>query len=466
MKTSISSFLAAVLAVSPLLISSCSEKDYYEVNINDVPEASAYVDAVSVIVDQETNTAYFEFNGKGTYPVWYIDGKPYSTNMAFSRYYRKAGEYTVEVKVGNGNGVSNGTITKTFKIDKTRMNGFAGYVYDSEYNLWPKSTHQINSFWYAPGWAQIADPTHNFSTDMISLTLPEATTEQWQAQMHVGTNISLPAGEHFDGSVIFTANKDMKNITMKIHPDGDDDDSHSFFCNQKINLTADEPAAFFFTDLEAVVDMNNLVYTFDFGGNPAGVTITIENIVLKNHKDDDGTVLPEIPTDPEPNWVAYDSADNLFYGMTYTPSFWYAPGWAQIADPGFSDDGAGTYTFTLPVAAPERWQAQCALNTDIRIDDPTVQYDFTCTIESNVDVPAAMVKLVQTDEGEDNKHDNNFFCADEIPLVAGPNKFWRAKLTPNEGQAMQAVSLVFDFGTCPDNTEIKVSNIILQVHHD
>lgn len=466
MKPNISKILAAVLAVSPLLITSCSEQDYYEVNINDVPEASAYVDAVNITVDQETNTAYFEFNGKGTYPVWIIDGKSYSTNMSFSRYYRKAGEYSVEVKVGNGNGVSKGTITKTFTVDKTKMTGFAGFVYDSEFNLWPKSEHKINSFWYAPGWNQIADPSCSFSTDMISLTLPEATTDQWQAQMHVGTDISLPAGEHYDGSVIFTANMDMNNITMKIHPDGDDDDSHSFFCSQKINLKADEPAAFFFSDLEAAVDMNNLVYTFDFGGNPAGVEIMIENIVLKNHKDDDGTVLPELPSEPEPNWVAWDSPDNLFHGITCTPSFWYAPGWAQIADPEFSDDGAGTYTFALPVAAPERWQAQCMLNTDIRIDDPTVPYDFTCTIESNVDIPAVMVKLVQTDEGPDNKHDGNFFCADEMPVAVGTNKFWRASLTPAEGKAMQAVTLVLDFGTCPDNTEIKVSNIIFQVHHD
>ncbi len=31
---------------------------------------------------------------------------------------------------------------------------------------------------------------------------------------------------------------------------------------------------------------------------------------------------------------------------------------------------------------------------------------------------------------------------------------------------MHAVSLVFDFGGNPDGTELTVSNIILQVHHD
>ena len=42
---------------------------------------------------------------------------------------------------------------------------------------------------------------------------------------------------------------DMKNVTLKIHPDGDDDDSHSFFCNQKINLSAGEPVTYWFSNL-------------------------------------------------------------------------------------------------------------------------------------------------------------------------------------------------------------------------
>lgn len=467
MKLNIKYFFVAMMAcLAPALLSSCSEDDVYNVDINGVPEAAAYVDNVIINVDQSTNTAYFEFTGKGVYPVWIVDGKSYSSTMAFSKFYRKAGEYSVEVKVGNANGISTGTINKKFTIDKTQMNGFGGFVYESDFNLWTKATKQINSYYYAPGWSQIADPATTFDGDTFTLTLPEATTDQWQAQMHVGTNISLPQGEHYDGSVIFTASQDINNVTMKIHPDGDDDDSHSFFCNQKINLTAGEPQAFFFSDLEAAVDMNNLVYTFDFGGNPAGIEIIIENIVLKKHSDDDGTILPEIPTEAEPVWVDANSADNLWHGIDFTMGYYYAPGWSQIADPGFSDNGDGSYTFTLPTAAPERWQAQCHFDTNISIADPNEEYDFMCLIESNVDIPAVMFKLVEADEGE-TKHDNNYYFADEMAIPAGvQTKFWRTKMKPNEGTAPHALNLFFDFGTCPDNTEVKISKIILQKHHD
>lgn len=468
MKKHIKSLFIAMTALSaPVMMTSCSEDDYYNVDINGVPEASAYADAVKVTVDQETNTAYFEFEAPGVYPVWIVDGKNYSSNMAFSRYYRKAGDYSIEVKVGNGNGISQGTITKTFTIDKTKMNGFPGFVYDSEFNLWTKADRHINSFFYAnPDWSPRAEPSHSFDGDTFTVTLPEPTEQQWQAQAHIGTDICLPKGEHYDGSVIFTTNMDMNNITLKIHPDGDDDDSHSFFMSQKINLTAGEPAAFFFSDLEAALDMNNLVFTFDFGGNPAGLEVIAENIVLKKHSDDDGTVVPEIPKEGEPAWVAYDSADNLFYGVNFTPGFYYAPGWSQIADPGFTDHGDGSFTFTLPTATTDRWQAQCHLDSNVGIEDPEVEYDFCVTVESNVALPAVMFKLVQADESEQVKHDGNFFFADEREVNEGVTKLWWSKVKLAEGTPAHALNMFFDFGGNPDGVEVTVSKMILQKHHD
>lgn len=462
--------LATAAVAAPAMMTSCSEDEYYNVDVNGIPEASAYVDNFKVTVDQETNTAYFEFDGKGVYPVWIIDGKTYSTTVAFSRYYRKAGEYNVECKVGNGNGVSTGTITKSFTIEKTKMNGFAGFVYDSEYNMWKNATKQEPTFFYAHtnDWVTLPNPTYSFDGDAYTLSLPTETINQWQAQMHVVTDMCVPQGEHMDGSLILTSTTDVKNVTIKIHPNGDDDDSHSFFPQQTVNLKAGEPAAFFFSDLEAVVDMNNIVYTFDFGGNPADTEVTIENIVLKKHSDDDGTVLPELPTEPsipEPTWVDLTSADNLLWDWTYTMGYYYAPNWSQIDNPGFADNGDGSYTFTLPSATFERWQAQCAFNTTLALPDPEQSYDFLCEIESNV-ATTIMIKLVQTDEGVDNKHDDNFLFADEVKVVEGTNRIYMVDVKASKGEAMHAVTLLYDFGTNPENSEFTVGNIILQKHHD
>lgn len=450
------------------VMQSCTEDKYYEVDINDVPEASAYENMININVDQTTNTAYFTFEGEGVYPVWIVDGKSYSTSHSWSRFYRKAGDYQVEVKIGNANGMSKGTIVKTFHMDKTVMNGFPGFVYDSPFNLWTAAAKSAPSFWYAPGWSQIADPAYSFDGDSYSLTLPEATTDQWQAQMHVTTDISLEEGEHYDGSIIFTASQDMSNVTIKMHPEGDDDDAHCVYL-KRVNFAAGEPTAIWFSDSEAPVPYGKLVYTFDFGGNPAGVELIIENIVLKKHSDDDGTVVPELPSTPEPAWVDVNSPDNLWSTAAWTNTFWYAPGWNQIADPVFTIDG-NVYTIELPEATFETWQAQCAFNTDIASPDADALYDFRIEFESNTDLPGVMVKLTQTDEVDEEgnaiKHDDNFFFADPVAVPADTKTtYWQAAVKAPKG-AMHAMSLVLDFGGNPAGTTVTISNIVLQKHRD
>ena len=471
MKIYIKSLALAMLAMgAAVALPSCSEEDIYNVNATDVPEAGSYAENIKIEVNQETNYATFSFTGKGVYPVWIIDGKSYSTAHEFTRYYRKAGDYSVEVKIGNANGVSQGTITKTFNIEKTKMTGFGGFVYESEYNLWTKATKKINSFYYAPGWSQINDPEHSFNGEEIKVSLSKATTDQWQAQMHVGTDISLNEGESYDGSFILTATKEMKNITIKIHPDGDDDDAHSFFPSEKVNLSPDEPKAFWFSNLPAKVPMNNLVITFDFGGNPEGVDITIENIVIKNHANDDGTVLPELPSTPEPNWVAVDSSDNLLRldALNYTRTCYYAPGWAQIADPTITMDG-NNFTVELPTATAEQWQAQVIYHTDLALENADTQpYDFKVTLTSNVKHPGVTVKVVEEniDDTEEGKRDANFFCAERVALEPEtPTTFWVANVTAPKG-GMHAVNLVLDFGGNADGTVVEVKDVVLQVHHD
>ena len=128
----------------------------------------------------------------------------YSSSYSDSAYYRKAGDYTVECKVKNRNGISDGSIIQTFHVNKTKMNGFAGFVADSKYNMWRQeeaSAHKPNTFFYAPGWSQIADPNYGMDGyDYENITLPKATSEQWQAQMHLPSNISLSAANNYDFS--------------------------------------------------------------------------------------------------------------------------------------------------------------------------------------------------------------------------------------------------------------------------
>lgn len=156
-------------------------------------------------------------------------------------------------------------------------------------------------------------------------------------------------------------------------------------------------------------------------------------------------------------WVDVNSDENLFHGQTITPSFYYAPNWMQVADPGFKDNGNGSYTITLPEATFERWQAQVQLNTSIAIPDATKLYDFCCTVVINKS------SNVLYHLGDYENYDNFFFSDEE--QTDGIHRLVRKGVRPSVGP-MNAVRFIMDFGGCAAGTEVTISNIILQEHRD
>lgn len=447
-------------------ITACSPDDFTSPNEAGIPVASTYENTIQIDVDQETNWVTFTFNAQpGITPVWIFDGKTYSSSFSMKKYYRKAGDYSVDVKIANANGVSDGSISKTFRINKTIMNGFGGFVYESDFNMWTKATIAAPTFYYAPGWSAIADPAYTLENGTYTVKLSEATDDTWQAQMAMATNISTEATKHYDFSVILTASVAHSNVTVKLV---DSTDDGNFYFEQKgIKLEANEPLCFWKSNMLGI-DIANLKLVFDFGRNAAGTDMTIESIVLKDHANDDGTEVPVIDETPEPTWVAVDSKDNLWNGMTYVNKFFYANSdWSPKPNPALVIDGR-SYSLSFPEATAEAWQNQFSFETDLTADTETA-YDFHVILNSTADLKNVTVKLVQTNEiGEDGKeikHDGNFFFDKKVDLVADSEKaVWAASVKAPE--AMHAISLVFDFGGNPANTDVTIKDIILQKHKD
>ena len=117
----------AVLAVSA---AACTP-EYPVVSSAGLPQASDL--DVTISVDQETNYVTFVMNNKEMVPVWIfgeqkIDGKASKryayTENGVSLRFRDAGEYTVEVKAYNVNGLSQGSLVKTFTLNNTYRDPF------------------------------------------------------------------------------------------------------------------------------------------------------------------------------------------------------------------------------------------------------------------------------------------------------------------------------------------------------
>ncbi len=340
---------------------------------------------------------------------------------------------------------------------------FNGFKYDSEFNLWKKATVGEPVFWFGDeSWQTMPNPECAINNGAYSFTMVEPSTSQWMRQFSILSDVQTSAANNYDFSVVVTTSTDHPNVTFKLVQDGDDG---LFYFEEKVALKAFEDYVYWKSDMPGL-DMTAVKLVLDFGGNAANTEVTVKNVVLKNHADDDGTVLPDSGNDggddpAQPDWVAVDSQDNIWNTIEKKdPTYYYAPGWAQIANPEMTTDGK-SWTLKFPEATTDRWQNQFAIPTSMTatMDDAL---DFKVTIYSSASF-TAFVKLTQADE-PDTKHDNNFFFANDVVLTEyEETTFWLSNVKLPLNDAHQ-VDLVFDFGGNPAGAEVTIKDIVIQKH--
>lgn len=208
---------------------------------------------------------YASINGNGLFDIPDDDGNIKTAGA-------ELGYYTFTV-VDNG-GMLDLTVTKAKLGDTT--------IYDpaSPSNLWLSSTNTME-YYYAPGWAQIADPVlEDFGNDYF-LTLPEATSDQWQAQVKFHTTMSSSADKTYDFYLVMIASEDHPGVTIKLTKDGDDG---LFYFADRHALIADEELIYKVPNMPGL-DMDKVMLVLDFGGNAAGTEINFRDIIFQEHRE-------------------------------------------------------------------------------------------------------------------------------------------------------------------------------------
>ena len=334
---------------------------------------------------------------------------------------------------------------------------WAGFNPNSEFNMWKNAEYSM-FFWYAPGWAQIADPAFEANGNDYTVTLNEATTDQWQAQMAFKTNLSTSAANNYDFSCIINSDKDLNGATVKLVKDGDD---NVFYFADRIDLKAGQDYIFWKSDMPGI-DMERVNLFFDFGGCQAGTVVNINSIVLKNHADDDGTVLPnpDVPDGPVMDWD-YESGANLWKAVDDGTAFnafgyWFADNsWSPIENAPCVHNG-DTYEITLPEGmGGSQWQGQFHIDTYLTASAAKT-YNFYMVMEADNNCPGVTIKL--TDSG-----DSNFFCEGRHDITADvPFIFKLTGATLKDGVDATAIRLFFDFGGSPAGTHVKISKIYFE----
>ena len=358
--------------------------------------------------------------------------------------------------------IDNGEIAWHFTITSGAAEvKFNGFNYNHEANLWKpvdaEGAHSY-SFFYAPGWTQIADPEVSCAGGKYTFSLPSATSEQWQAQCFIipTTDLPLSAATNYDFSCILNSSTDIKKVTLKLT---DTTNDGNFLFTENVNLTAFEDYVFYLSDLPGI-DAAAVKMVFDFGGNPDNTEVSVSNIVLKDHAIDDGTVLPSVPEDPVagPEEYKYDSEANLWKAAdaAHSYSFFYAPSWSQLPDPEVENNG-NEYLLKLPSATFAQWQAQFHIIPDSPVAlESSKSYDFSVVLNSTTDIKAVTLKLTE------NGNDDNFLFTENVNLTAFEDYIFDLSDLPGIDAA--AVKMVFDFGGNPDNTEVTIKRIVLKDH--
>lgn len=330
---------------------------------------------------------------------------------------------------------------------------FEGFDANSQYNMWKGITPTME-FWYAPGWAQIADPEFTDAGNDYTIVLPQATTDQWQAQVKFHTDLTTSAANNYDFSAILNSDKDLNGATVKLVLDGDDG---VFYFTDRIDLKAGEDYIFWKSDMPGI-DMSKVMLVLDFGGCQENTTVNVRNIVLKNHADDDGTILP---TDGPDVSLNYDDSDNLWKAVDDGSKFdafgyYFADdGWQGIAFAEATHSG-NAYEITLPQGlGGSQWQGQFHIDTKLTASAGK-EYAFQLEMEVEQDCPQVTFKL--TDAG-----DTNFFFEERVDVSADePFVFTRTGVTLKEEKDASAIRMFFDFGGSPAGTKVKISKIIFK----
>ena len=341
-----------------------------------------------------------------------------------------------------------------------------GFDANSDFNLWKGVTPDA-TFYFAPNWSpdRTADmqATYNDKGNDYTITVPDAAFDRWQAQMHLHTTgVETSAANHYDFSCIFVADADIDGVTVKVTNQADNE---AIIDVDNISLKAGKEYVFWKSDIEGK-DLSPVKIVFDFGHASGATTINVSNIVLKDHANNDGTIVSEGgegggEDKPTMDWN-YESGANLWKAVddgTLFDAFgyWFADdSWTALGTQPEATQNGDTYEITIPEGiGGSQWQGQFHIDTKLTASADKA-YNFYFVMETDNDCPGVTVKL--TDAG-----DSNFFCEGRHDVKADePFIFKLEGATLKEGKDAEAIRLFFDFGGSPAGTHVKISKIYFE----
>ncbi|MDE5886347.1 MAG: hypothetical protein K2H46_02045 [Muribaculaceae bacterium] len=462
MKTTNKIFRNCVMASAVLAMTSCAGEHINEPSMAGIPQASDY--QIGITVDDLNNVELniLDKNGNkavGVYPIWYVNEstRP-STSLTYRDLITIAGEYPVEMKVGNSNGVSDGSVTGTIRIDKTIFD-FAPYMRgltDGSSKEWAvdgtkdgnmgcgPDTNDPTGWWNGGPGAKEAEGVYEnilIFAESGSETGGNYTFDPGTAgTFYVNTGVhSLPGYvvNNPDDGADFRVASGVVESTFTLSPEG---------ANLYLLLPAHTP--FPYVPSEAGFDSPKYRIA-NFSRNEITLVQDLEGISWQY------IIAPKADADVTTTGFNYNYEHNLWKDAEITvASTWFADGgWNELPNqPTVTVTENKGITFHTPAEmGNDQWQGQVHVETNIEVHEG-VSYDFSC----NVNVPKAGLATVKVQKLGD---DDTYFTADRVEVEPNGSIVWFSDLKGFDG----TLKIAFDFGGYGD-CDIEVSNIVFKEH--
>lgn len=296
-------------------------------------------------------------------------------------------------------------------------------------NMWDDANLTEFYNYYTPGFDDF-----DFSNKQnITFDLPGKTTDNFDACFYLSTGLQLKEDERYMFEFDITSNVNLNpEISLNYEPKPGLQDQQ--MCVVKPKLKAGETQHVSTGWAYCPLTIQDLLVMFQLGPNPDQTKVSVTNISLVKF-------VPEPEKETKELWP--DA--NARLAKTY-----FAPGWTESTD--FTADYAdNTLTLDLKAATSDPWQSQFWVLTDLAMSADK-KYTFSCDINSSTSF-TGQVKLYQ--------YENNdlFAFTKDVQLVAGETTHF--EVSEFEGQNINPVSVLFDFGRNPANTKITVNNFVL-----
>ena len=458
MKTIIKNITIAAMAVA---LFGCQD-EYEDINTN------ARLSASDINVEMQmldSNWVVFNLLNTQCNPIWFFDDGTQSTVNGFKKQYPVAGDYSVEIKMYNRNGVCDGSIVKELSFTKTFL------TFDEEIE---KLTDGDSKTW------QIA---HNKDGHLGCGESADNPTGWWNgtADAKAGTGL-------YDDKFTFSADG-----TYTYNPGEDGLTFINYGTSAFGKKEVDE-------DYDVPTNEQTGTWKFEYRGSTLYLVLSSHSLlgylahdsqyekpefIVKKVSANEITLVWSCPDiswqyiiSPEgaadvpvekPVWT-YNPDGDLTKGLTYETTTYYAHGdsWEGLSTNVLTDKGNGVWQYTLPDASNMQWQAQLAFISQLEIS-AAKKYDYHVKFLSTTDISGVTVKVtdVATDGISPIVKNIDLEAGVEYEFVVngveGQDITVEDKLDDNGNvTAHGGVKFVFDFGGNPANTDITISEMILQ----